>query len=307
MTTGWSIYVIALVVLNIVATGWLLWWTARRRKSDGNTAETTGHVWDGDLTEYNKPLPKWWINLFWLTIAFSIGYLVWYPGMGSFAGTSGWTSAGEHDAERAAADAKLETAFGRFAAMPIDQIARDPDAVAFGARLFANHCAMCHGSDARGARGFPNLTDASWQWGGSPEEILATVLNGRQAAMPALAPAIGGDVGVTEVAAYVQSLSGRKADPALAAAGKARFAGICAACHGIDGKGNPALGAPDLSDDVWLYGSDFGTIRDGLHTGRNGMMPAHLPIIGETRSRLAAAYVWSLSHGAGGAPPEHGQ
>ena len=307
MTTGWSLYVIALVVLNIVATGWLLWWTARRRKSDGNTAETTGHVWDGDLTEYNKPLPKWWINLFWLTIAFSIGYLVWYPGMGSFAGTSGWTSAGEHDAERAAADAKLETAFGRFAAMPIDRIARDPDAVAFGARLFANHCAMCHGSDARGARGFPNLTDASWQWGGSPEEILATVLDGRQAAMPALAPAIGGDVGVTEVAAYVQSLSGRKADPALAAAGKARFAGICAACHGIDGKGNPALGAPDLSDDAWLYGSDFGTIRDGLHTGRNGMMPAHLPIIGETRSRLAAAYVWSLSHGAGGAPPEHGQ
>jgi cytochrome c oxidase cbb3-type subunit 3 len=306
MTTGWSLYVIFLVALNIVATTWLLWWTARRRKSDGNKdAETTGHVWDGDLTEYNKPLPKWWINLFYLTIIYSVGYLIWYPGMGNFAGTSGWTSAGEHDADKAEADKKLAEAFSRFDGMAIDEIAKDPAAVAFGASLYANHCAMCHGSDARGAKGFPNLTDADWQWGGSPDDILTTILHGRQAAMPALAPAIGGDVGVTEVAAYVQSLSGIKADPALAAAGKAKFGGVCAACHGVEGKGNPALGAPNLTDDAWVYGSDFNAIREAITLGRNGMMPAHLPIIGETRTRLAAAYVWSLSHGdqaAAGAP-----
>ena len=217
--------------------------------------------------------------------------------MGNFAGTSDWTSAGEHDADKAEADAKLAEAFGRFDGMPIDQIAKDPAAVAFGASLYANHCAMCHGSDARGAKGFPNLTDADWQWGGSPDDILTTILHGRQAAMPALAPAVGGDVGVTEVAAYVQSLSGIKADPALVAAGKAKFGGVCAACHGIEGKGNPALGAPNLTDDAWLYGSDFDSIREAITLGRNGMMPAHLPIIGETRTRLAAAYVWSLSHG----------
>ena len=305
MTTGWSLFVIFLVVLNIGGCAWLLWWTAKRRGNDGkNVAETTGHVWDGDLTEYNKPLPRWWINLFWLTIVFTIGYLAWYPGFGNFAGSSGWTSAKEHDAEKAEADARLAEAFGRFDGMPIDQIAQHPEAVAFGARLFANHCAQCHGSDARGAKGFPNLTDASWQWGGSADDILATILNGRQAAMPPLAAAIGGETGVTEVAAYVQSLSGIKADPALAEAGKARYAGVCAACHGPEGKGNPILGAPDLSDDVWLYGSDFATISETITNGRQGMMPAHEPIIGETRVRLAAAYVWSLSHGAGGAAKE---
>ena len=296
MSRGWSLYVIFLVVLNIVATVWLLWWTSRPPKGGADPSSTTGHVWDGDLTEYNKPLPKWWINLFYLTIIYSIGYLAWYPGMGNLAGWSGWTSAGEHDLDKAAADAKLADAFSRFDGMPIDQVAKDPQAMAFGASLFANHCAMCHGSDARGAKGYPNLTDDDWLWGGSPDQILATVLQGRQAAMPPLAAAIGGDVGVTEVAAYVQSLSGIKADPALAAAGKARFGGVCAACHGVDGKGNQALGAPNLTDKTWLYGSDFGTIREAVQLGRAGMMPAHEPIIGETRSRLAAAYVWSLSH-----------
>lgn len=298
MNTGWSLYVIVLIVINIAGCAWLLWWTAKRRGNDGkNTAETTGHVWDGDLTEYNKPLPRWWINLFWLTIIFSIGYLVWYPGFGNFSGTSSWTSAKEHDAEKAEADARLEEAYGRFAGMAVDEVAKHPEAVAFGARLFANHCAQCHGSDARGAKGFPNLTDNDWLWGGSPDQILTTLLQGRQAAMPPLAAAIGGDVGVTEVAAYVQSLSGIKADPALAEAGKARFAGVCAACHGVDGKGNPMLGAPNLTDDVWLYGSDFATISEGINKGRQGMMPAHEPIIGDTRVRLVGAYVWSLSHG----------
>lgn len=305
MTTGWSLYVIILVVLNIAGCAWLLWWTSKRRGDEArNNAETTGHVWDGDLTEYNKPLPRWWIILFWLTIVFSIGYLAWYPGMGNFAGTSGWTSAGEHDADKADADARLAEAYGRFDAMPIDEIAQDGEALAFGGRLFQNHCAQCHGADARGAKGFPNLTDGDWLWGGSPDQILATILQGRQAAMPPLAAAIGGDVGVTEVATYVQSLAGIKADPALAEAGKAKFAGVCAACHGAEGKGNPILGAPNLTDDTWLYGSDFATISEGIRNGRNGMMPAHGPIIGETRSRLVGAYVWSISHRDADQPPE---
>lgn len=305
MSTGWSLFVIFLVVLNIGGCAWLLWWTAKRRGNDGkNVAETTGHVWDGDLTEYNKPLPRWWINLFWITIVFTIGYLIWYPGFGNFAGTSGWTSAKAHDAEKAEADARLAEAFGRFDDMPIDQVANHEEAVAFGARLFQNHCAQCHGSDARGAKGFPNLVDGDWLWGGSPEQILTTILEGRQAAMPPLAAAIGGDIGVTEVTAYVQSLSGIKADPGLVAAGKTRYAGVCAACHGPDGRGNPALGAPNLTDDAWLYGSDFATIAEGIRQGRNGMMPAHEPIIGETRSRLVGAYVWSLSHGDNGTAPD---
>ena len=305
MTTGWSLFIIILVVLNIGGCAWLLWWTAKRRGNDGkNAAETTGHVWDGDLTEYNKPLPRWWINLFWLTIVFTIGYLIWYPGFGSFAGTSGWTSAKEHDAEKAEADARLAEAFGRFDGMAINEIAGHPEAVAFGGRLYQNYCAQCHGSDARGAKGFPNLVDDSWQWGDTPDQVLASIVQGRQAAMPPLGAAIGGETGITEVAAYVQSLSGIKADPALADAGKARFAGVCAACHGVEGKGNPILGAPNLTDSIWLYGSDFDTIADGIRNGRAGMMPAHGPIIGETRSRLVGAYVWSLSHGNNGASTE---
>ncbi|PRH82048.1 cytochrome-c oxidase, cbb3-type subunit III [Arenimonas caeni] len=304
MTTGWSLFVIFLVVLNIGGCAWLLWWTSKRRGDEARNAETTGHVWDGDLTEYNKPLPRWWIILFWLTIAYSVAYLAWYPGMGNFAGTSGWTSAKEHDADKAEADARLAEAFGRFDGMAIDEIAGHPEAVAFGARLFQNYCAQCHGSDARGARGFPNLTDGDWLWGDSPDQILTTILAGRQAAMPPLAAAIGGDIGVTEVTAYVQSLSGIKADPALAAAGQARYAGVCAACHGPEGKGNPILGAPNLTDDTWLYGSDFNSIAEGIRNGRNGMMPAHEPIIGETRSRLVGAYVWSISHGSNEAATE---
>ena len=298
MSAAWSWYVIALVVLNIVGCVWLLWWTARRRPGDPAPDETS-HVWDGDLTEYNKPLPKWWINLFYLTIVFSIGYLIWYPGMGSFAGVGKWTSASEHDTDAARAQAVLEASFARFRDLPIDQIARDPEALRLGRTIFANTCSTCHGSDAKGARGFPNLTDAVWQWGGTPDDILHTVLNGRQAVMPPFGEIVGGTQGATEVAVYVQSLSGMRVDPALAAAGKAKFDMVCTACHGADGTGNPLLGAPNLTDDVWLYGSDFDILRKAVLEGHNGAMPAHEPIIGEMRSRLVAAWVWAQSHESG--------
>jgi cytochrome c oxidase cbb3-type subunit 3 len=248
-------------------------------------------------------MPRWWINLFYLTIVFSIGYLIYYPGMGAFAGTSGWSSAREHDADKAAADARIEAGLQRFAGQPPEAMARDPEALRHGRTIFANHCATCPGSDARGAKGFPDLTDSVWHWGGSPQAVLTSVLEGRQAAMPPLGAALGGDVGITETAVYVQSLAGQKVDPSLAAAGKVRFAGICAACHGADGSGNAALGAPDLSDAVWLYGGDFAAIRESIANGRNGMMPAHGPILGETRARLVAAWVLAQSQGAPDAAP----
>ncbi len=294
MTTAWSWFVAIIVVINIAGCVWLLWWTGKRRPGDP-AEDATSHYWDGDITEYNKPMPRWWINLFYITIVFSIGYLVWYPGFGNFEGTSGWTSAGEHDADRDEADALMSAALSRFDDRPIEELARDPEALGHGKAIFANHCATCHGSDARGARGFPNLTDTVWHWGGSPDRVLESVLHGRQAAMPALAPALGSEQAVTETAVYVQSLSGQRVDPSLAAAGRKRFAMLCVGCHGVDGTGNALLGAPDLTDSYWLYGGDFDSIRQAIVNGRNGQMPAHEPLIGPRRSRLAAAWVYSLS------------
>jgi cytochrome c oxidase cbb3-type subunit III len=294
MTAFWSWFIAILVASNIIGCVWLLWWTGKRRP--GDPAETdTSHYWDGDITEYNKPMPRWWINLFYITIVFSVGYLVWYPGFGRFEGVGGWTSARQHDIDRAAAQEKMDAALAHFDGRPLDELARDPQAMAHGRAVFANHCATCHGSDARGARGFPNLTDGRWNWGGDADSILSSVLHGRQAVMPALGSAMGGEQAITETAVYVQSLARHRVDPALAAAGKPRFQMLCAACHGADGTGNSALGAPDLTNGVWLYGGDFNSIRQSIVNGRSGQMPAHEPLIGARRGRLAAAWVYSLN------------
>jgi cytochrome c oxidase cbb3-type subunit 3 len=303
MSTNWTLFISILTIANIAACFWLLWWTRKKRppsQTSDSPSATTGHTWDGDLQEYNKPLPKWWLNLFYATIVFSIGYLVAFPGLGAFAGTRGWSSAAQHDADAAAAEQKLRAVYAKFDGVPVDDLASNAEAVALGRSVFANHCAQCHGSDARGAKGFPNLTDADWQWGGDPETVLATIQGGRQAAMPPWG-AVLGDQGVTEVATYVLSLSGHPADAALAAAGKARYDTLCVACHGPEGKGNPLLGAPNLTDATWLYGSDFATISDTIRNGRNGMMPAQEPIIGPERARLAAAWVLAQSRGASSA------
>jgi cytochrome c oxidase cbb3-type subunit III len=292
MSAFWTWFIIVLVVINIAGCAWLLWWTSKRRPGE---PETTGHVWDGDIREYNKPLPKWWINLFWITIVFSIGYLIWYPGLGGIEGYAKWTSAKEHDAQRAENEARLAPLFAKFEGQSIPQLAGNDEALRLGQSVFANHCAMCHGSDGRGARGFPNLTDGEWQWGGEPEQILTSILQGRQAAMPPFAAVLGSDQAVNEVAVYVQSLSGQRVDPTLAAAGKPRFEMICAACHGRDGTGMTALGAPNLTDGIWLYGGDFDSIRTAITQGRNGYMPPHEPIIGNDRARLVAAWVYHLN------------
>ncbi len=296
MSSAWSIFVIILTVLMIVGCTWLLWATSRPIKGEG---ETTGHVWDGDIREYNKPLPRWWLILFYATIIYTIGYLAWYPGLGNFAGLGGWTSAKEHDAQRDEAEAKLAPLFARFETMTIEQIAGDPDGLRLGRSVYGNHCAMCHGSDARGAIGFPNLTDNDWLWGGTPDAILTTVLDGREGLMPPLAAALGSDLAVSEVAVHVQSLSGRKVDPVMAAAGKRRYDTLCIACHGADGTGNQALGAPNLTDDIWVYGGSLDAIRKAINEGRHGQMPAHRDIIGPVRARLVAAWVWAQSQPEG--------
>lgn len=300
MGNGWSWYVIALVALNIVGCAWLLWWTAKRRPGDPKP-EDTSHVWDGDLTEYNKPLPKWWINLFWITIVFGIGYLIWYPGLGNLAGYAGWTSQREHAKQKAAYDARLEETFAPYRNRPIDALAADPAALKLGRSIFSNTCATCHGSSAQGAIGYPNLTDDVWHWGGSPERILETVLDGREGVMPVWGPTLtgmGGENAVDYVAAYVRTLSQPDAlrNDYMAAQGKALYAGTCIACHGPEGKGDPVMGAPDLTDGYWLYGDSSDAIRQTIAKGRHGSMPAHRALLGETRARLAAAYVWSLSH-----------
>ena len=289
MTSAWSWFVIVIVVANIIGAGWVLF--ANARKSSG---ETTGHVWDEDLTEYNKPLPLWWVGMFVLSIVFAVGYLAVYPGLGSFAGVRGWSSAKEHDSDVAAANAKLDTLFAEFRDRSIADLGNDAKALAIGHNVFANNCAACHGSAARGGPGFPNLTDADWLYGGDADTVIATISNGRTGVMPPWG-AVLGDAGVENVANYVLGLSGQKHDDAKAEAGKAQFMTTCIACHGPDGKGNTALGAPNLTDATWLYGGDLATIEATIRNGRNGQMPAWAKTLGPDRVRLAAAWVLAQS------------
>jgi cytochrome c oxidase cbb3-type subunit 3 len=308
MNTGWSWYVDALVVLNIVGCLVLLWRTSRGGKENA-APDSTGHVWDGDITEYDKPLPRWWINLFYLTIVFAIGYLIWFPGMGNFAGYSGWTSQRAHDAEKAAADARLAETFRPYDGKSLDTLAADAKAVTLGRSLFSNNCATCHGSLAKGAVGYPDLTDNNWQWGGTTNDILHTVLKGRTAQMPSWSTTLssmGGETAIDDTITYVLSLTDAtllNTNGEAAARGRKLFTNVCAACHGPAAHGNTQLGAPDLTDNYWLYGRGRNAVREAIVQGRNGAMPAHEPLLGATRARLAAAYVWSLSHPVAGSGP----
>lgn len=303
MSTGWSWYVIVLVALNIAGCAWLLWWTARRKPGDPAPTDTS-HVWDGDITEYNKPLPRWWINLFYLTIVFALGYLAWYGGLGGYEGIGKWSSPREHALDKAATDARLDETFAPYRDQPIDVLARNPHAVELGRSIFSNTCATCHGSSAQGAIGYPDLSDDIWHWESSPEQVLATVLDGREGLMPEwgkVLEGMGGPNAVDYVAAYVRTLSTPESigNDYLAAQGRPLYNSLCVACHGVEGEGNPAMGAPDLSDDYWMYGSSRQALRDSIAHGRHGVMPAHRDLLGETRARLVSAYVWSLSNPRG--------
>jgi len=292
----WNWFIIVPTVAGIIGCFLLVRWLSTDIKQE-DLAKSMGHVWDEDLEELNNPLPRWWLNMFYLTLFFGIGYLVLYPGLGTFAGVLGWTSTGQYEQEIDLADAKYGPLFSRYEGMDIVAVADDPDARRMGERLFVNYCATCHGSDARGARGFPNLRDNDWLYGGSPEAIEQSILNGRNGVMPAWESALGGEAGVADMTEYVLGLSGRNVDTEAAARGSEKFAMLCAACHGADGTGNQALGAPNLTDNIWLYGGSSTIVAETLAKGRNGVMPAHAEFLGKDKVHLLAAYVYSLSTG----------
>jgi len=293
MTTGQSLFIIVLTTANIAGCLWLLWWTRRSPGEGATTDHTTGHVWDEDLKELNNPLPRWWLWLFIITVVFSVAYLVLYPGMGTFKGTLNWTSRAEHDTEARLNAARIEKTLAPFAARNAAELTSDPAALNIGRNLFLNNCATCHGSDGGGAPGFPNLGDRDWLWGGDADTVVASISQGRNGIMPPWGEALGAR-GVEDMLSYVMGLSGRKLEAGDPRAGKAKYAELCVACHGVDGRGNAALGAPNLTDGVWLHGGSLAAVRDSIEKGRMGAMPAHAERLGETRVKLLAAYVLSL-------------
>ncbi|MPM53362.1 Cbb3-type cytochrome c oxidase subunit CcoP [bioreactor metagenome] len=290
----WSIYVAGITLVGIVACLLLLIFTAKKKVASSND-NTTGHVWDGDLTEMNNPLPRWWMWLFVITIVFGLAYLAAYPGLGAFSGKLNWSQKAEYEAEVVKTNEQWAPQYARFASMSIEQIAGDKAAMAIGDRLFMNNCAQCHGSDARGSKGFPNLLDSDWLHGGAPEQITKTIHDGRVGVMAPIAAAVGTADDVRNVAHYVLSLSGSPNDSIKAAKGKEKFA-VCAACHGMDGKGNQALGAPNLTDDIWLHGYGEDAIVAMVTKGKINEMPAQKDKLTEDQIKVLTAYVWGLSN-----------
>ena len=293
MSAFWQGWVIVLTVLNILFCLWLIRFTMKKRAGEAATGDVTGHTWDGDLQEYNNPLPRWWLWMFYGTIVFGIVYYILYPGL--WDGVLGWTKEGQYAAERERADAKFGPIYAQYASVAVPELAKNEDATAMGRRLFLTYCMQCHGSDAQGSKGYPNLADGAWLWGGSPEQIKSSIVNGRNGVMPPH-EAILGEEGIDEVANYVMTLSGGQADAAKAEKGKERFATICAACHMPDGTGNQMLGAPNLTDDTWLYGGGIEDIKTTLIKGRAGVMPAHKDLLNSDKIHLLTAYVYSLSN-----------
>lgn len=294
MSNFWSGYIMVLVTINIVLCAWLLMWTSKMDVKDAQPDGTTGHEYDG-IKEYNNPLPRWWYIMFWLTIVFAVGYLIAYPGYGKLPGVLGWTSHGAHAQETQEYEQKYGPLYEGFAKVSIPELAKDERAMQIGARLFGNNCAACHGTDAHGARGFPNLTDNDWIYGGAPDQIKQTIMKGRTGTMPAWGEQLG-EQGVKEVVAYTLSLSGRAVDNTLLAKGKEHFVAICATCHTAEGTGNQLMGGPNLTDGIWLYGSTEQTVTETVTHGRTGVMPAWENVLGEERVHLLSAYVWSLSN-----------
>ncbi|SDE47388.1 cytochrome c oxidase cbb3-type subunit 3 [Variovorax sp. CF079] len=296
----WSNYV-AIASLGSILLCALLLWLVARAKVPGGTDETTGHVWDEDLREANNPMPRWWIGLFVLTIIFGVAYLVAYPGLGSYQGQLAWSTENEYAKDLAKAKRDLEPVYAAYAAMPIERVAGEPAATAIGERLFLNNCAQCHGSDARGSKGFPNLADRDWLHGGAPEKIKESITRGRTGVMPPMAAAVGTPEDVKNVANYVLSLSGSPHDSVRAGLGKSKFS-ACAACHGIGGVGNPAMGAPNLADKVWLHGYGQEAIISIINTGRTNQMPGQQGRLTEAQIHVLASYVWGLSSKPAAAP-----
>ena len=300
---AWSVYVALATLISIVACAVLLFALGRmrgQRPRPGERTETTGHVWDGDLAEYNNPLPRWWMWLFYATIVFSLADLVLYPGLGRMPGIFGWTSTDAYANEVRDFEARIQPLYAKYLAMDPKAVAADAEAHAMGERLFLNYCSQCHGSDAGGSKGFPNLRDADWLYGGDPQAIKASITDGRNGVMPPFGAALSQEALRARVQ-YVRALAGLPADNLRAQLGKPLFAQNCAVCHGADGKGNMQIGAPNLTDGVWLYGSTEAVITESVTKGRGAAsaitrMPAHRERLDEGKIQLLTAYVWGLSN-----------
>ena len=290
----WSILIAGVTVISIVV---LIYFvkalSSRKVDTEDSSPETMGHVWDENLEEYNNPLPRWWMNLFYITLFWGIGYLIFYPGLGAYQGILGWSQTKQYEEEIQAAAEKYDPLFEQFQQTPIEKLAGDAEAVRVGERLFAAYCSTCHGSDARGARGFPNLRDDDWLYGGEPEHIVATLTNGRNGIMPPWKEALS-EKEIRSVSKYVEHLAGRKVDATVVAEGEKPYATYCVVCHGADGTGNQQLGAPNLTDKIWLYGGSTLKIVETIAEGRNGNMPAHGEFLGGAKIHVLAAYVYSF-------------
>ena len=293
----WPLFIAIITLIGIFGCAFLLWITSKIKVTSTNGDNTSGHVWDEDLREMNNPLPRWWVWLFVITIVYSLIYLVAYPGLGSYKGKLGWTEVKQYEQEIESANTALKPLYAKFLDMPVAVLATNAEAKAIGERLFMNNCSQCHGSDARGSRGFPNLTDQDWLYGSSPEKILETITNGRIGMMPPMAAMVGSADDVKNVANYVLSISGSMYDSGRAGLGKAKFAG-CAACHGSEGKGNQDIGAPNLTDNIWLHGAGEAAIIKRINEGKINQMPAQAAKLTPEQLKVLAAYVWGLSNKA---------
>lgn len=299
-TSGfWSVFISVITIVSIIACGVLLQ-VMSTRKVSASKEETTGHAWDEDLVEYNNPLPRWWIWMFYISIVFGFLYLFLYPGLGSYTGTYKWTSIKQHDEEVAQANALSGPIYEKYAKTDVKLLAADPAAMALGQKLFLNNCAQCHSSDARGGKGYPSLADTHWIWGGEPETIKETIANGRKAVMPPWGAVLGDD-GVKDMAHYVLSLNGSTFDSLRAARGKEKFGTVCAACHGPEAKGNPAIGAENLTVLVLLHGANEPALIETISKGHIDVMPAQKELLGEAKVHILTAYVWGLSNKPGAA------
>ena len=291
----WPMFITVISVGGVIGCALLLWLTSKIKATSPNGDNTNGHVWDETLREMNNPLPRWWVWMFIITIVFSLFYFAAYPAIGTYAGKLGWTQVKQYEQEMEAANKTIAPLYAKFAAMPVEELATNPEAKAIGERIFMNNCAQCHGSDAHGSRGFPNLTDKDWIHGGSPEKIAETLTNGRVGMMPPMAAAVGTEDDVKNVANYVLSLSNSDHDATRAAAGKEKFA-VCAACHGADGTGNQSIGAPNLADNIWLHGAGEEAIIKRINEGKVNQMPAQGAKFTPEQIHVLAAYVWGLSN-----------
>lgn len=297
MSAFWSAWVTVITLAVILGCTWLLLATRKSQPHQDTTEETLGHEFDG-IEEYDNPLPKWWFQMFIATVIFGLAYLTLYPGFGTFQGLLGWSSHGQWEEEMKHAEETYKPVFAKYAALPVEELVANPEnenGLKMGQRMFANNCSLCHGTAATGAHGFPNLTDADWLYGGDAATIKASIANGRSGAMPPWG-AVLGEEGVRDVTNYVLSLSGAESDAEAAARGQTQFQALCTACHGADGKGLPILGAPNLTDNVWLYGGSFEKVAHSIRNGRAGVMPAHKDLLSDEKIHLITAYVYSLSN-----------